>query len=167
MTETQEQLQLYAKQGCEQAFRELVTRYVNLVYSTALRRVNDNSQMAQDVAQMVFTDLAHKAKTLPCDVALGGWLHRHTCFTASTAMRNEQRRQTRERIAVEMNTLNESTESNWKELALIVDDVIDQLDTPDREAIVLRFFEQLDFRSVGSAIGVSEDAAQKTREPSP
>ena len=45
--------------------------------------VNGDSHLAQDVARTVFIDLARKAGSLPDDVALPGWLHRHTCYTAA------------------------------------------------------------------------------------
>ena len=43
----------------------------------------------------------------------------------------------------------------------VLDETIDSLESADREAIVLRFFERRDFRSVGAALGISDDAAQK------
>ena len=46
-------------------------------------------------------------------------------------------------------------------MAPIVDEAINQLNEEDRAAIVLRFFEQRNFRSVGEAMGSSEDTAQK------
>ncbi len=42
----------------------------------------------------------------------------------------------------------------------ILDEAIDQLGSEDRTAILLRFYEQRDFRSVGAALGGSEDAAR-------
>src|SRR5262245_41529124 len=99
MTESGQLLRKYVGQRDEQAFDELVKRHVDLVYSTALRQVGD-AHTAQDVAQTVFTDLARKASALPRDVVLGGWLYRHTCFTAAKALRTERRRQIREQEAV-------------------------------------------------------------------
>jgi hypothetical protein len=84
MNETQQLLRAYAQERSESAFRELVSRYINLVYSIALRRVSGDVHAAQDIVQTVFTDLAKKARTLPADVMLGGWLHRHCCFVANT-----------------------------------------------------------------------------------
>jgi len=45
-------------------------------------------------------------------------------------------------------------------VAPILDEAIDELGEKDRTAILLRFFEQHDFRSVGQALGVNEDAAR-------
>src|ERR1035441_3164914 len=105
MTDDTQLLQGYAM-GSEQAFRELVERYVNLVYSAAIRHLEE-AQLAQDVVQTVFTALARKARTLPRDVILGGWLYRHTCFVASQAARAERRRRARDRQALDMNAFND------------------------------------------------------------
>ena len=115
MTDDTQLLQEYAM-GSEQAFRELVERYVNLVYSAAIRHLEE-AQLAQDVVQTVFTALARKARTLPRDVVLGGWLYRHTCFVASQAARTERRRRARERQALEMNAVNDQPGPDWERLS--------------------------------------------------
>ena len=110
MTDSRALLVEYAENGAESAFQELVTRYIDLVYSTALRRVGGDAHLAQDVAQTVFLHLVRKARSLPQNVMLGGWLHQATGNVAATVMRTERRRQVRERQAVQMNTLqNDST----------------------------------------------------------
>lgn len=161
MTESQSLLADYATTGSEPAFRELLTRYIDLVYSAAVRLVGGDTHLAQDVTQTVFIDLARKARTLPRDVLLGGWLHHHTVFVAATIMRGERRRQLRERQAVEMNGLQDHTEANLAQVTPILDEAIDQLGAADRTAILLRYFEQLDFRSVGEMLNSTEDAARK------
>ena len=105
MTDSQDLLAEYRRNGSDAAFRGLVSCYVDLVYSTALRLVEGDSHRAEDVTQTVFVNLARKARSLPEDVRLGGWLHRDTYFVATTFMRGEHRRQARERQAVEMNAL--------------------------------------------------------------
>ena len=160
MTDTQTLLAEYAGNGSEAAFRELVARYINFVYSVALRLVGGDTQLAEDVTQMVFIALARKGRTLSREVMLGGWLHQHTYHIATRAVRGERHRQSREREAVEMNTLQDDSAANWRQLAPILDEAITQLSTEDRTAILLRFFEQHDFRSVGEALGSSEDAAR-------
>src|SRR5207247_1287156 len=160
MTDSQRLLAEYVQTGADAAFRELVTRYVGLVYSTARRLVDGDTHRAEDVAQIVFVDLARTARTLPGDVLLGGWLHRHTCFVAAKTMRGERRRQSRERQAVEMNALHNDSGPDYSAVAPILDEAIDELGEEDRTAILLRFFEQHGFRSVGQALGVNEDAAR-------
>ncbi len=160
MNDVNQLLKEYAANGSEPAFRELVTRYVDLVYSVALRRLKGDEHRAEEVTQTVFTDLAQKAATLPERVMLGGWLHRHTGFVAGNYVRGEIRRQVREKEAATM-MLHESEETNWQEVAPFLDEAIDQLDSSDREAVLLRYFEKRDLRSLGVYLGVSEDAAQK------
>jgi len=91
---------------------------------------------------------------------LGGWLHQHTYHVATKAVRREHRRQSREREAVEMNTLQDDSGANMRQVASILDEAITGLGSEDRTAILLRFFEQRDFRSVGAALGSNEDAAR-------
>ena len=160
-TDHHELLRAYAQDHSEAAFQELVQRYVDLVYSAAIRRVSGDRQLAEDVTQEVFTDLARKGAALPSNVMLGGWLHRHTGYVASTAMRGEHRRRDHERQAVEMNALNESSEADWSQFAPVLDEAMDEMDPSDRDALVLRYFERCELREVGTALGVSDDTAQK------
>jgi RNA polymerase sigma factor (sigma-70 family) len=160
-TDTQELLAKFVQNGSEPAFRELVARYVDLVYSAAVRLVDGDTHRAEDVAQIVFADLARMASKLSGSTTLGGWLHRHTCFVARTVMRGERRRQARERQAVEMNALNDQRDSVLAQIAPVLDEAIQELGADDRDAILLRFFEQRNLRSVGEALGTTENVAQK------
>ena len=160
MNDTEQLLRRYVSEGSEDAFGQLVSRYVNLVYSTALRQVGGDTHLAQDVTQAVFTHLTRKARTLPHGVVLAGWLHRHTCFTAAKAVRTERRRQVREKEASQMNAVNES-ESAWHHLAPVLDDAMNGLAASDRDVLVLRFFEGQNYRALSAALGTTEDTAQK------
>jgi hypothetical protein len=64
-TESQELLRAYVPEHSEPAFEQLVRSYIDLVYSAALRRISGATLLAQDVTQIVFTDLARKAASLP------------------------------------------------------------------------------------------------------
>ena len=77
MTPDGQLLRDYAREKSEEAFGELVARHIDLVYAAALRVVNGDAALAQDVTQTVFIDLARKAQSLPEDVVLPGWLHQH------------------------------------------------------------------------------------------
>jgi RNA polymerase sigma factor (sigma-70 family) len=161
MTDSQTLLADYAKSGSEAAFGDLVARYLDLVYSTAVRLVGGDTHLAEDVAQTVFVDLARLAQSLSSEVRLGGWLHRHTCFVAAKTLRGERRRQAREREAFEMNAHPDHSEARLAEVAPILDEAINQLGATDRAAVLLRFYERLDFRAIGQALGTNEAAAQK------
>ena len=76
MMDDEQLLHAYARERSESALCELVTRHIDFVYSAALRVVNGDSHLAQDVAQTLFIDLARKAGSLPGDVGLAGWLQR-------------------------------------------------------------------------------------------
>jgi RNA polymerase sigma factor (sigma-70 family) len=160
MSDSQALLAEYATNGSEAAFREIVSRYLDFVYSTALRLVDGNMQLAEDVTQMVFISLARHARSLSSAVMLGGWLHQRAFHLATKAARSERRRQIREREAMAMNNLHDDSNAQWRAVAPILDEAITQLTPADRTAILLRFFERRDFRSVGQALGSHEDAAR-------
>lgn len=162
MHESAAQLREFAETGSEAAFRNLVVAHFDLVHATALRRVNGDRHLAQDVAQAVFADLARRARTLPADTVLAGWLYRHTCFQAAEAIRANRRRAAREEAAALMQLIEQSGhETDWAEIGPLLDDALNELAVADRDALVLRFFEREDFRKMGAALGVSDDTAQK------
>jgi len=97
----------YTRDRAENAFAEVVRRHVNLVYSAALRQVR-SPQLAEEVSQSVFTDLARNAHRLAPDTILTAWLYQVTRRTAIDVVRREARRQLREQIATEMNAMNDS-----------------------------------------------------------
>ena len=94
-----ELLRCYARDRSESAFAELVTRHINLVHSAALRQVNGDAHLAEDVTQSVFATLARKAPGLLAHGSLTGWLYTSTRFVAATVRRTEQRRSNREQEA--------------------------------------------------------------------
>src|SRR5438093_375503 len=153
-------LREYAGSGSEPAFGELVSRHADLVYSAALRQVIE-PEFARDVAQSVFADLARKAKSLSGDIVLAGWLYRSTRFAALTFLRNERRRQNRERQAMRLLDLPGESSPDWDRIRPVLDEAMANLGDADRDALVLRYFKNEDLRAVGIALGTSDDAAQK------
>ena len=149
----------FVTRDSQRAFQELVGRHVGLVHSVALRLVRD-SQLTEEVTQAVFILLARKARGLKQKTVLAGWLYRTTRFVASRALRFEQRRQRREQEAFQMQQT-ASSDDTWRRLAPVLDDAIERLGTADRDAILLRYFEEQPLHKVGSALGISEEAARK------
>ena len=132
---------------------------MNLVYSAALRQVR-SPQLAEEVAQSVFTDLARNAGKLKPDTVLTAWLYQVTRRTAVDVVRKESRRQLREQIASEMNAMN-ATAPDWTHVEPFLDEAMHALDETDRAAVLLRYFENKSLREVGQTLGTTDDAAQK------
>src|ERR1017187_1547864 len=149
----------YARQHAEDAFAEIVRRYLNLVFSAALRQVR-SPQLAEEVAQSVFIDLARQASRLLSDTILPAWLYQVTRRTAIDVLRREVRRQHREQAASELNAMNAGT-SDWTDVQPLLDEAMHALNDTDRTAILLRYFENKSFVEVGQALGATEDAARK------
>ena len=160
MSDTDLQLLVrYTRDVAEDAFAEIVRRHLNLVHSAALRQVR-SPQLAEEVAQSVFTDLARNAGKLKPDTILTAWLYQVTRRTAIDVVRREARRQLREQIATEMNAMN-ATAADWTHIEPLLDDAMQALDETDRAAVLLRYFENKSLREVGATLGTSDDAAQK------
>ena len=154
-------LREFAVSRSERAFETLVSRHVNLVHSAALRQLNDWHQ-AGEVAQVVFIILARKAESLGDKTVLSGWLYRTTRFVAMRALKSEMSRQRREQDA-HMQTFiqNSETDEAWKQLTPILDEAMARLGGKERDALVLRYFENKSLKEVGAALEIEERAAQK------
>jgi RNA polymerase sigma factor (sigma-70 family) len=157
-----ELLRRYAEERSETAFAELVRRHLDLVHSAALRQVGGNRAAAADIAQAVFTELARQANHLTRHPALVGWLYTTTHRLAARHVRDETRRQRRERDAHAMQETHRSPdpEADWNRLAPVLDEAMHELADADRLALLLRHFEQRPFADVGTRLGLSENAAR-------
>ncbi len=161
-----ELLQSYVRDNSQTAFAALVTRYLDLVYSAALRQLR-SSAAAEEVAQSVFLDLSRQAHRLKPGQPLAAWLYLVTRRTAIDAIRREASRQASERAAIEIarhewiESAMKAPSPTWSQIEGLVDEAIESLNETERSAIVLRFFQNLSLREVGATLGISEDTAQK------
>ncbi len=148
----------FSREHSQDAFTALVKQYMDLVYSAALRQVR-SPELAEEVCQTVFTQLARNAAKVKSDTVLSAWLYQVTRHAAIDVIRSEARRRAREQIAIQMSETN--APADWSQIEPLLDEAMQSLDQTDRTAILLRYFESKSLREVGEALGATEDAAQK------
>jgi cyanophycinase len=151
----------YGDSGSQQAFAMLVSRYIDMVYSVALRTVGE-ANLADDVTQATFIILARKAGSLSPGTVLPGWLCRTARYVAANALTLNRRRHQYERQAAVMRSISNARESEtWTQVSALLDAALGQLGKKDHDALVLRFFQGQNLKQVAAELGTSEDAARK------
>jgi RNA polymerase sigma factor (sigma-70 family) len=150
----------FARTHSEAAFAGLVARHINLVYSTALR-FTANSHAAEEISQAVFIILARKAPGLRRGTVLSGWLYQTARLTSANFVKHEVRRQRREQEAYMQSTLDAPDSPAWEEIGPLLDEAMGGLGETDRNAVVLRFFENKTAREVAAELKMTEAAAHK------
>jgi RNA polymerase sigma factor (sigma-70 family) len=154
-------LEQFARNGSEEAFAALVRRHIGLVHSVALRHTA-NPQQAQDITQAVFVILARKAGALGRRTVLPGWLYHTARLTAANLQRAETSRVRREQEAFMQSQLEESPhDALWRELSPQLDEAMAGLGASERDALVLRYFQNQSMAEVGKFLGLAENTAQK------
>lgn len=149
----------FARSGSDTVFARLVSRYINLVHSTALR-FTSNTHHAEEITQAVFIILARKAGKLPERTVLSGWLYQAARLTAANFVKGEVRRQKREQEAY-MQSIASEPPAAWEEIAPLLDEAMGRLGHADRDAIVLRYFENKTARETSAVLKITEAAAHK------
>lgn len=154
-------LREYAANNSEAAFAELVARRIGFVYAAALRQVRE-AHLAEEVTQAVFIILAQKAGKISDKTILAGWLFKTTRYTAIAQTREIVKRQRRELEAHMQNELSAAApDPLWEQMSPLLDEALATLGETDRQAVLLRFFENKSLAEVGSALGTGEDTARK------
>lgn len=149
----------YAERRSDAAFAELVRRHFNLVHAAA-HRITRDPDLAKDVSQAVFIALANQAGKLAGHAVLAGWLHRTTHNIAAQCLRTETRRRAREQKAALMPEPSDPDPA-WQSIAPQLDAALSELATADRDALLLRYFENKSAAEMAGLLGISPEAAQK------
>src|ERR1035437_5582562 len=154
-------LREYAARNSEAAFETLVSRRVGFVYAAALRQMCD-PHLAEEITQAVFIILAQKAGRISDKTILAGWLFRTTRFAALAQIRTDAKRRRREQEAQMQTELQPTApELFWEQMSPLLDEALATLGETDRQAVLLRFFENKSLAEVGHSLGTGEDTARK------
>jgi len=147
----------YVRDGSEGAFRQLVERYGQLVYSAAYRRLQDH-QLAEDAAQATFMILAKKARGLGRNIMLGGWLWRTAVHVAGHMIRERAARARREQAISE--PAPQSRETLWEQVAPELDGALATLSAKNREAVIAYYLVGKSQREIAESYGIKVSAAR-------
>src|SRR5688572_31644 len=156
----------YGRSGDSNAFARVAERYVDLVYSAALRQVRD-PHLAQDVTQAVLIILMNKAWRLPAGTVVAAWLLKVTRYTALDALKLQGRRRHHEQRAAQMRAEafhppgSETEAVKWNDVAPLVDDALMKLRAADRDVVVLRYLLGKSTQEIAWVLGIAEDAARQ------
>jgi RNA polymerase sigma factor (sigma-70 family) len=155
----------FVDEGSQEAFAELTSRYLRLVYGTCLSELRDSS-LAEDVSQAVFLILARRAPSFRRSIVLPAWLFDTCRYAARNAQRSEQRRRRREEeVAVQMER--QARHRGMRTATLDdVDEALRALSGPERTTLQLRYGSGYSLQEIGNVLGISEDAARKRVERS-
>lgn len=159
MTEDSQLLTRFVRDSDQVAFRAWVDHRLPLVYSAAMRILNGDQHLAEDVAQQVFNDAASQAKRLSTHPSPAGWLFTSTRFAATKILRAQIRRQQREIIATMDPSLNNES-LDWNTVRPVIDEALAALPDSDREAVIRRYFDQADYDSIGEQLNLSANTAR-------
>jgi RNA polymerase sigma factor (sigma-70 family) len=127
-----------------------------LVYSAALRQTG-NPDLAEDVTRVVFILLARKSGKLSPKTILAEWLFRTTRRTVTKKLRTKRRGEPKS-----FNLQNSQTADVWCRVVPFVDESFAELGKAQRSAVLLHYLQNKRLGEVGQALGISEDAAQRT-----
>jgi len=160
-----ELLEEYAQSGGEapndgSALAPLVKRYIDLVYSAALRQVRD-ARLAREVTLAVFYILIQKGKRTGKTEPLACRLYRMTRFASVHAIKREGRKRRRSQTLEPPEPAPPLDLPAWDEISDQLDAGIMGLGEMDRTTLILHYFQHEVLGNVAAALGVPESVARE------
>lgn len=149
---TDETLILEFQQGSREAFSELFLRYRDLIYAFFRRRVSDSAQ-AEELAQETFLALLRAASRFEARATFRAYLF-GIAFKILAAHRRKSQREQRQ--SSDSSDVSEATAPDRPdaEAALFVKEAVDQLESAEREILMLREFEELSYEEIASLLRI-------------
>lgn len=162
-------IRLFAENGDEGSFNEIVSRYRDKIFRVALKTVN-NASDAEDIVQEVFLALYNKAKTFKGESKFSTWLYRLSMNEVISKLRRRKREKAvfvsdyLPRFDDEERHLDRPV-ADWsqevdklvenKEICRIIEQAVKELSPMDKAVVVLSEYEELTNPEIGEALGLS------------
>lgn len=150
-----------AQQGDQTAFRLLVERYQQYVYTLALRMLT-SPQDAEDAAQEAFLSAWRGLPNFRMESKFSTWLYRLTVNAATDLLRKRSKAEGQvsmeeEPVAavVADSAPTPEEEAERKERQVVLQQAILELTEDHRTILLLREVEGLDYREIGEALHLS------------
>jgi RNA polymerase sigma-70 factor (ECF subfamily) len=144
----------------QEALGEIYRRYGGAVWGVA-RRVCRNAELAEEVAQTVFTELWSRPERFdPSRGSLRPWLMAQAHSRAVDVVRSEEARRRRQERDAQLSPLEPSTEVEVEvHAAALASDVrraVDGLPDDERDAILLAYFGGHTYSETAALLGTPE-----------
>ncbi len=136
----------------ESAFEALVQRHGSLVWGVCRRQLTDPNAV-DDAFQATFMVLVRKAASISRPELLGNWLYGVAYRVSVKARVNAARRSAHERQAASMPRPESVSDSDNRELRLILDEELDRLPEKYRTPLVLCYLEGKTNEEAAQVIG--------------
>lgn len=165
---TEEELISGLRNGEESAFKELVTRFQDKVFNTALGLLQHHTE-AEDIAQEVFIQVYRSVQQFKGDSLLSTWIYRVTVTKSLEFIRSKKRKKRfgflSNLFGDDNKPLHEPEDFNHpgvqqerKEDAALLFKLIDQLPENQRIAFILNKVEELSYREITDILKTSDSA---------
>lgn len=165
---TEEELLSGLRNGEEPAFKELVNRFQDKAFNTALGLLQHHTE-AEDIAQEVFIQVYKSVQQFKGDSLLSTWIYRITVTKSLDHLRSKKRKK---RFGFLTNLFGDDNkpihepgdfdhpgvQQERKEDAALLFKIVDQLPENQRTAFILNKVEELSYREIADILNTSESA---------
>ena len=165
---TENELIPLLREGDESAFRELVTRFQDRIFNTALGLLQHPTD-AEDIAQEVFIQVYRSIHQFKGDSLLSTWIYRITVTKSLDFLRSKKRKKrfgfVYSLFGDDNKPIHEATDFNHpgvqkeqKEDAALLFKLVDELPETQRTAFILNKVEELSYREIAAILNTTEPA---------
>ena len=141
-------------QGRSEAFDVLVDRYYRVLFSVALRIVNDPEE-ARDITQTTFMKAYEKLHTYDPNHKFFSWIYR---IAVNESLNSKGRRHPSEPVDTQLVARGDTPEQDYEKNRLqeTIQAALMKLSLDHRQVVVLRHFGDLSYKDIASALAISE-----------